>query len=267
MRVLLFGNNRIASQVAFCIRDHGDQIVGLVVHPPERRKFGEELVLTAGVPEELIFDGSKLREPTVLSSIASLRADIAVSVLFGYILRAELLRIFPMGCINLHPALLPFNRGANPNVWSIVENTPAGATLHYIDEGVDTGDIIAQQRVEIEPIDTGETLYGKLEQASVQLFQQSWPAVREGRCSRTPQSSGVAAHKLRDVQQIDEIDLDRTYTGRELVNILRARTFPPFPGAYFRSGDRKVYMRLQLFYEEELSLACGAPALAATKTC
>jgi len=57
------------------------------------------------------------------------------------------------------------------------------------------------------------------------------------------------------VERIDEIDLDRTYTARELIDIVRARTFPPHRGAYFRVGQRKVYLRLQLFYENDISAA------------
>jgi methionyl-tRNA formyltransferase len=71
---------------------------------------------------------------------------------------------------------------------------------------------------------------------------------------RFPQSSGTGTfHHSRDVETIDEIQLDRNYTARELINILRARTFPPHPGAYFLDGGRKVYLRLQLLYEDELS--------------
>ncbi len=147
---------------------------------------------------------------------------------------------------------MPFNRGAHPNVWSIVEDTPAGVTLHYIDEGVDTGDTIAQRRVPIEPIDTGETLYRKLEKACVGLFKEVWPLIRCGKAERIPQrQTGGTFHRIRDTERIDQIDLDSPYTARELINIIRARTFAPYPGAYFCHEGRKAYMRLQLFYEDE----------------
>ena len=90
--------------------------------------------------------------------------------MFGYILRPNFLRLIPRGCVNVHPALLPYNRGAYPNVWSIVDGSPAGVTIHFVDEGIDTGDIIAQAQVVIEPVDTGESLYRKLERGAVALF-------------------------------------------------------------------------------------------------
>src|SRR5690606_31461343 len=140
-----------------------------------------------------------------------------------------------------------WNRGAHPNVWSIVEGTPAGVTLHHVDDGVDTGDIIAQRRIPVEPTDTGQSLYARLEQASVELFRDTWPAIADGTAPRTPQPAEAgSSHRARDLAQLDEIDLDRTFTARALIDILRARTFPPFEGAHFTVEGRKVGVRISL---------------------
>jgi methionyl-tRNA formyltransferase len=257
MRIVLFANNWVGRQIASWLREQGEEIVALVLHPLERRTFGEQIIQAAGAKPDSIFDGSKLSDPVVLQAIVRRCPEIGVSALFGYILRPECIRPLPRGCVNLHPALLPYNRGANPNIWSIVDRTPAGVTLHYIDEGIDSGDIIRQRKVEVDPIDTGLTLYRKLEEAAVELFRECWPFVRAGRVERTPQHQGGTFHKLRDVQSIDEIELDRTYTARLLIDILRARTFPPYPGAFFRDQGRKIYLRLQLFNEEEVKGSDG----------
>jgi methionyl-tRNA formyltransferase len=101
--------------------------------------------------------------------------------------------------------------------------------------------------------DTGETLYRRLEKVAVELFKESWPVIREGKESRFSQSGLKGTyHTSKDVQKIDEIDLDGTYSARNLINIIRARTFPPYEAAYFRNGDKRVYMRIQLLYEDEL---------------
>jgi methionyl-tRNA formyltransferase len=253
MRILFLGNNWVGWQVVRWLWEQNEQIVGLVVHPPHKRKYGDEIMRSAQVSPSHIFDGAQLRQPEVLQAIKALQPDIGLSVLFGYILRPEFLDLFPFGVVNLHPAYLPYNRGAYPNVWSIVERTPAGATLHYVDAGVDTGDIIAQRQVPIDPVDTGETLYRKLEQACIDLFRESWPLIRSGRAPRVQQDEGEGTyHRTHDVEQIDTIDLNRTYTARELTDIIRARTFSPYPGAYFIYQGRKVYLRLQLLYEEQL---------------
>lgn len=252
MRVLLFCNNWVGWQVARYIAERGEQIVGLVLHPQSKRKFGEEIIKHVSIDPAFIFDGSQLQYPSTISSIKSLNPEIGVSALFGYILRRDILKLFPNGCVNIHPSLLPYNRGSYPNVWSIVEETPAGVTIHLIDEGVDTGAIIAQRPVEVEPVDTGETLYRKLEAACLDLFVETWPSIVSGDVVVAAQSKELGtAHRVKDVEQIDNIELDRLYTARELLNILRARTHSSYSGAYFYSQGKKVFVRLQLSYEDE----------------
>ena len=228
-------------------------MVGLVVHPSGKQKYAEEIISTANLSSSRVFEASQLRTPETLKAMAELKADVALSIFFGYILRTEFLDLFPKGCINLHPALLPYNRGAYPNVWSIIDGTPAGVTLHYIDQGVDTGDIIAQQEVPVDETDTGKTLYSKLETASVELFVKTWPAIHMQQITPFPQSeANGTAHRLHDVEDIDQIELDKAYKATDLINILRARTFPPYKGSYFlNSSGKKVFMRLELIRDEE----------------
>jgi methionyl-tRNA formyltransferase len=253
MRILFLGNNRIAWQLAGWLRDQGDDIVGVILHPPDRRRFGDEIISAAAVDATRIFDGSRLREPETLATIRALRPEIGISVLFGYLLRQEFLDLLPAGCLNVHPSLLPYNRGAYPNVWSIVERTPAGVTLHYIDAGVDTGDIVSQKEVPVDAVDTGASLYRKLEQAGVELFQATWPLVRIGQATRLPQQPGEGTyHRVADVATIDEIDLDSTYTARELIDRIRARTFPPYRGTYIVVGGRRIYLGLELVDEADV---------------
>jgi methionyl-tRNA formyltransferase len=181
-----------------------------------------------------------------------------ISVYFGYILRAEALAIPTRGTLNLHAGLLPFNRGVHPNVWSLVEGTAAGVTLHWVDAGVDTGDLAAQCEVPVTPTDTGATLYARLEDAALSLFRNAWPEVENNTLARTPQSPGGTLHRVSDVEVLDRIDPERTYKARELIDILRARTFPPYKGAYLALGDRKVYLRLEVWEEPAANHGAGS---------
>ena len=252
MRILYLGNNRVGWEILSWLKRQGGEIVGLVMHPPGKQKYANELLETASLAESQIFYGPELREPAVVKKISELSPDIGLSILFDYILKDEFIGLFPKGIINLHPAYLPYNRGQYPNVWSIVEQTPAGATLHYVDAGIDTGEIIARTRVSVEPIDTGESLYHKLENASIELFKKTWPLIQAGHASPiAPEKESGTYHRTKDTETIDCIELDRMYRARDLINIIRARTFPPYHGAYVLDGDRKVYLRLQLFYETE----------------
>ena len=228
-------------------------LIGLVVHPPETRKFGEEILAIAQIPEENVFLGPTLQNTSIIRHIQALNPDVILSVFFGYILKPEVIKIPRKGCINLHPALLPFNRGQYPNVWSIIDGTPSGVTIHYIDEGIDTGEIIAQKEVLVEIIDTGQTLYLKLEDACIELFKNTWPRICEGHFSKISQRLDVGTyHRTKDVKQIDRIDLDATYTAQNLIDLVRARTFPPYRGAYIETNGRKIFLRLELIYEENL---------------
>jgi methionyl-tRNA formyltransferase len=252
MRIVFLGNNRVGHQILRWLKASGEDIVALVVHPPGKQKFGSEIVAEAGLDASKVLFAPQLAAPETREAIQRLKPNLAISVFFGYILKREFLDLFPRGVINLHPALLPFNRGAYPNVWSIIEGTPVGATLHYLDEGVDTGNIIAQRELKVQAADTGATLYHKLEDVCIELFKESWPAFKEGKLARQPQPTQGTSHRVSDVQGIDQIDLDRHYTARELINLLRARTFPPHPGAYFMDGGRKIHLELKLT-EEEIS--------------
>jgi methionyl-tRNA formyltransferase len=252
MKIVYFANNWVGWQVLKGLKDRSQEIVGLVVHPEEKRKYGDEIVREAGLPPEVVFDGSQLGRKKVQSALESLQADLGLSVFFAYVIRPPVLDMFPKGIINLHNSLLPYNRGVYSNVWSIVDGTPAGVSLHYIDDGLDTGDLIAQQEIPVEPWDTGESLYRKKEQACLELFSRTWPDILGGIAGRQPQDlSAGTFHVSKDVEAVDEIELNRHYRAGRLLNILRARTFPPYKGAYFKVGDKKVYLRLQMEVEPE----------------
>lgn len=252
MRIIFFGNNWVGWQTLKWLRKQPDPVVAIILHESARRKYGQQLLDEAGLDETCVFDAGTLETPETLARIDATSPDIGVSAYFGHILKPPVLGLLPRGCVNLHPALLPYNRGAYPNVWSIIDRTPAGATLHWIDPGVDTGDIIAQREIPVEATDTGETLHRKLERLSVDVFKDNWPSVVAGTAPRTRQLAGTGTgHRVRDVRQVDEIDLDKSYLARDLLDILRARTFPPHRGAHFRIGDRKIFVEVKLTYGDE----------------
>jgi methionyl-tRNA formyltransferase len=254
MRFVFFGNNRVGLETLRYLMERGDEIVGLVIHASDRARFRDEIVSVSGLPADRVWEPGVLREPGIANAIGALNAEIGVSAFFGHILRSDILELFPAGTINLHPAYLPYNRGAFTNVWAIVDGTPAGVTLHYIDVGVDTGDVIARRRVEIVPTDTGGSLYARLEKACIDLFEETWPQIATGGAPRIAQSAEEGtSHRMKDVDAIDEIDLDATYKARDLIDILRARTFPPYAGTYFTENEKRVYLRLQLLTEDELA--------------
>jgi len=128
-------------------------------------------------------------------------ADVIVSYGYRYIIPADILDRFRSRAINLHISLLPWNRGADPNVWSFLEDTPAGVTVHLMDEGVDTGDVLAQRAVEHDrQNDTLRTSYDRLASAIEELFMGTWPKIREGSVAPVPQPVGGSEHRSADLQ-------------------------------------------------------------------
>ena len=121
--------------------------------------------------------------------------DFIISYRFRHIIPKEIIDFMDGRIINLHISLLPWNRGADPNLWSFLENTPKGVTIHHLDEGVDTGDIIAQKSVSFDmKTDTLSTSYEKLNREIVILFTRKWPCIKNGRAKRLLQIGEGSFH-------------------------------------------------------------------------
>jgi methionyl-tRNA formyltransferase len=124
-------------------------------------------------------------------------ADCIVSYGYRYLIPQSAIDTVERKAINLHISYLPWNRGANPNYWSWYDGTPKGVTIHYIDQHLDTGDIIAQQIVNIPENATLASSYGLLKNAIEALFMQIWPHLFD--ISRTRQSTEGSYHSSNEV--------------------------------------------------------------------
>lgn len=132
--------------------------------------------------------------------------DLTVSYTYRYILSRETLEALGGNAVNLHNSFLPFNRGADPNIWSILDGTPRGVTLHYMTPGLDKGNIIAQQLVgACGPEATLESSYEELDRAAKQLFMDAfawygfWEEMR-----KEPQGTG-SYHSVKDGGFVKEL--------------------------------------------------------------
>jgi methionyl-tRNA formyltransferase len=124
---------------------------------------------------------------------------------YRYILSEEVLRAFPGHVVNMHISYLPWNRGKDPNLWSFLEDTPKGVTIHFIDPGIDTGDILAQEQVEFYPNDTLRTTYARLSERIEALFMRIWPDVKAGRQPSIYQPSGGSFHFAADKAEVEHL--------------------------------------------------------------
>lgn len=121
-----------------------------------------------------------------------------VSYGYRHLIAPSTLAQFPGRVINLHISHLPWNRGADPNLWSFLEDTPKGVSIHQVDEGLDTGPLFAQREVAWVPGDTLTTSYERLSMEIEALFREIWPQLRAGGLHSHPQPSGGSLHRARD---------------------------------------------------------------------
>lgn len=164
------------------------KILLLGPHRPELVEFllsfGDDVITT----EEPLSINSKYLEDS----------DMIISYGYRHIIKKEVLDKVKRMVINLHISLLPWNRGSDPNLWSFLEDTPKGVTIHCMDCGIDTGDILAQQEVHCQPDDTLRTSYNRLSDSIEALFRRVWPDIRSGKLKPVLQPPGGSYHRLRD---------------------------------------------------------------------
>lgn len=130
------------------------------------------------------------------------KVDFIVSYGYRHIISETVLDFIKDKVINLHISYLPWNRGADPNLWSFLEDTPKGVSIHFVDKGLDTGDLIAQKEVVFD--EEGETLattYDKLSGAILELFRLCWPTIVRGKAPRQQQPPGGSYHRLADKEK------------------------------------------------------------------
>lgn len=147
-------------------------------------------------------------EPLDHASALVRSSDHIVSYGFRHIIRAPVLEAMRMKVINLHISLLPWNRGSDPNQWSFLEDTPKGVSIHFVDEGLDTGDIIRQREVPYEMDDTLKTSYERLSVNMKELFMTVWPDIRLDRVEAVPQPAEGTYHRQKDLVPFQHLFTD-----------------------------------------------------------
>jgi len=122
--------------------------------------------------------------------------DFIISYGYRHIIKQYAIDKVEGNIINLHISYLPYSRGADPNLWSFLEDTPKGVTIHYLDKGIDTGKIIIQEKLEYDiEKDTLRSTYAKLSKTIEELFMKTWSDIREGKNNSIPQ---LTYHKSTD---------------------------------------------------------------------
>lgn len=147
-------------------------------------------------------------------------------------------------CINVHPGLNPFNRGWFPQVFSLINGQPAGATIHEIDEQLDHGPIIAQKEIKLDSTDTSHSAYLKIQELEIQLLEEHLiDIINHNYISTIPEEGNINLKK--DFDDLCSLDLGNIATLKEHLNLLRALTHDEYANAYFfDENGEKVFVSI-----------------------
>ncbi len=126
--------------------------------------------------------------------------DFLVSFGYRHRLPAAVLDLFPERALNIHISYLPWNRGADPNLWSFLEDTPKGVTVHFMTEAIDAGPVLGQKKIAVSQDETLKTSYAALQQAAADLFFELWPAIKKNEIAGEPQAPGGSFHRKADAE-------------------------------------------------------------------
>lgn len=149
--------------------------------------------------KEIVEDVVYTEEQVNLEYMKSISPDFIISYNYKHIIPRDVVRAYCPRIINLHISFLPYNRGAYPNVWSFLEDTPKGVTIHLVDEGVDTGDILLQREVFIdEEKETLRSSYLKLHREIQKLFKENWDRIKNMEIKPLKQHGGGSVHYRRE---------------------------------------------------------------------
>jgi len=166
----------------------------------------------------------------LLKELDFFKVNLIFVASFPHILGKEIINQSKYGVVNLHGSLLPKYRGANPLNWVLINGeSETGVTFYYIDEGIDTGDIIAQKKISIDIEDDALVLRDKIYQAGRQLLTESWDSFIQGKISLMPQAADIATYYRKRKPEDGRIEWCLQAT--EIYNLVRALVFP-WPGAY-----------------------------------
>ena len=244
MRIVFMGTPDFAVPCLEALIAAGHEIA-LVVTQPDKPAGRSRTLKAPAVKELAVSRGIEVFQPESVKteeSVARLRAagaEVFVVVAYGKILPKSVLDLPERGCINVHASLLPRHRGAAPIQWSIAAgDSVTGVTTMLMDAGLDTGDMLLCERVDITDADNGETLHDKLSAAGSRVLVKTLAELEAGDLKPIKQREELSCYAPMITKENTKIDFTRPV--REVYNLIRAMN--PFPGAYcvFRGRNTKL---------------------------
>jgi methionyl-tRNA formyltransferase len=253
MRIVFIGTGEIGVPTLEALLKSEHDVIGVVTQPDKpagREQLIEpppiKKVVTSGAPDASpprtgcalpipVLQPARIKDRQAIEEIHALKPDVIVVMAYGQILPRSVLEIPKIACLNLHASLLPRWRGAAPIQAAIAGGDPeTGITVMHMDEGLDTGDILLQHRIDIRSNDTGGSLHERLAQIAPDALLDSLRLFVEGSAPRIPQDNSLATYAPKLKREDGRIDWS------EPAHIIerKIRAFNPWPGAFMELAPR-----------------------------
>lgn len=258
MRIVFIGTGEIGIPTVRALLNSEHEVVAIVTQPdkPAGREqtiepppIKKEITRSDGfqtaagpsatgkLPALEVLQPTKIKDPEIVDEIRRLTPDVIVVVAYGQILPRDVLEIPRLACLNLHASLLPRWRGAAPIQAAIAAgDCETGITVMYMDEGLDTGDILLQRNVNILPNDTGGSLHDRLAQIAPEALLESLRLLAAGTAPRIPQDNARATYAPKLKREDGQIDWSESAEAIER----KIRAYNPWPGAFMRVDHQNL---------------------------
>ena len=247
MRIVFIGTGEIGVPTLRALQKSEHEL-GRVVTQPDKPVGREQKITAPPIKKALIAGGpnagpaqtlqpARIKDREAINQIRALAPDVIVVMAYGQILPRAVLEIPKIACLNLHASLLPRWRGAAPIQAAIAGgDRETGMTVMYMDEGLDTGDILLQRKIDISPSETGATLHDRLAQIAPEALLESLRLLAAGNAPRIPQDQALATYAPKLNREAGRLNWNESVEAIER----KIRAYNPWPGAFTEFSGRNL---------------------------
>lgn len=253
MRIVFIGQAPFGKESLEGLLKQGEDIVGVItVEDPPNPKYSNPVKEFAIENSIALYQSNYLKKPEAIEWVRNLQPDLLVLAFVTAFVPKEMIDLATHGGINYHPSLLPKYRGGSAINWAIINGeTKTGVTIHYIDEGVDTGPVVLQEAVDVSDDDTVKTVYfNKLYPLGIRMIAEAVKQIREGSATSTTQDESEAS--FQPVITPKDTAIDWTKPTRQIFNLIRGAN--PSPGAVASCGEQTFKI-----FDAAISSESGTP--------
>ena len=252
MKYAFAGDRIISYNILKFIISKGYKPSALFVSDGINASHSEDLIHLSELEDSKVFRGNEFKNIENINKLKKLDLDYIFGIHFPYIIPKEVIETPNIGFLNLHPSYLPYNKGWHTPTWAILDKKPYGATLHFMIEALDQGDIIHQKQIEVLQSDTANSLYKRVLQLEEEVFKEAFEGLASLKPKSHKQQSKGTSHNKKDLQKIQELDLHQNQNVGKLIDKLRALTTNKnSEAAFFVSNGKRIGIKIEMFEIEE----------------